>query len=549
MAHSRRHLILAVAAGLALADASVVTLALPQLLTELNASVEGVAAVIGVYTIVLALALLPAARLRESIGARRLGAGGLALFGTACVGCAAAGSLELLLALRAVQALGAAAALIAAFDLLGAGTEGGPGRRLWSTAAVVGFAAGPALGGLLTQLFDWRAIFVAQVPVALAGAAASLFPGKVEKTDQRASDGTATRGPLIALALLSAALTAVLFLLVLLLVAGWNEEPLAAAVAVSVLPLGALATRNAQGDPRMRAATGCVLVAAGTLCLATLPLASLWWTLVPQLLAGAGIGLALPALAGELLPERNPSDAARLLVARHAGIAVALLALAPIVASKLDSSTERAKERGVAIVLDSPLPPQEKLKLAPELLNGVDVGEPRRGLERAIERTRGDFEGEQRVEYDRLGRRADDTLTQAVADSFRLAFVITAALAALGALAVIPSPARRRSLIRVAAAAIAVPALYLILNGALAPDPVKIGDPCKERPLPAATGVPRVMQDAALISLDQIACHFGSSREELVLALADASEARRYKKRYGVDPRSAGNLLEGLIGG
>src|SRR5213078_657389 len=157
------------------------------------------------------------------------------------------------------------------------------------------------------------------------------------------------RGPMITLGLLSASLTAVLLLLVLLLVAGWNEEPVVAALAVSVLPLAALATRNASGNPRMLAATGCLLVAAGTLCLAFLPQASIFWTLVPQLLAGAGIGLALPKLAGELLPERSPAEAARLLTARHAGIALALLILAPVVASNLDSATERAKEHGVAI--------------------------------------------------------------------------------------------------------------------------------------------------------------------------------------------------------
>jgi hypothetical protein len=94
-----------------------------------------------------------------------------------------------------------------------------------------------------------------------------------------------------------------------------------------------------------------------------------------------------------------------------------------------------------------------------------------------------------------------------------------------------------------------VPLVYLLLHGALAPEPVKIANPCKERKLPPGSGLPGVVQDAALISLDQIACHFGSSREQLVLALADPGEARRYKARYGVDPRSAGNLLEGLIGG
>src|SRR3954447_18662871 len=225
-AGARTRIAVAAAAAIALADASIVTLAMPRLLTELDATVEGVAAVIGVYTVVLALALLPAERLRLRWGARLLGIGGLVLFGLACVGCAAAGSLELLLVLRAVQALGGAAALVAAFDLLDAGDAGGPGRRLWSTAAVVGFAAGPALGGLLTQLFDWRAIFVAQVPVALAGAAAASLTREPQPSHVTRRETASTRGPMLALAGLSAALTAVLFLLVLLLVAGWNEEPL-----------------------------------------------------------------------------------------------------------------------------------------------------------------------------------------------------------------------------------------------------------------------------------------------------------------------------------
>jgi MFS family permease len=543
---SRRQVVLAVAAGLALADASIVTLALPRLLTELDATVEGVAAVIGVYTIVLAVALLPAERLRRRWGPRRLGAAGLAVFGAACVGCAAAGSLELLLVLRALQALGAAAALVSGFALLRTGT----GPRLWSAAAVVGFAAGPALGGVLTQLFDWRAIFVAQVPVAFAGAAAALASrSQPEPASQEPAGVTSTRGALAALALLSAALTAVLFLLVLLLVAGWNEEPLAAAVAVSVLPAAALLTRNARGNARMRAATGCVLVAAGTLCLAFLPLASLWWTLVPQMLAGAGIGLALPALAGELLPEREPRDAARLLTARHAGIALALLVLAPVVASNLESATERAKERGVAIVLDSPLPPQDKIGLAPGLLDGVSQSEPRRGLQRALDKNRGTYSGANRAEYDRLGRKADDTLIEAVAESFRAAFVITAALALMAALAVLPSPARRRSFARLAVAAAAVPVAYVLLYAALSPTPVKIADPCKKRSLPRASGIPGLMQDVGLNGLDRIACQFGSSREQLVLALADPGERARYKREHGVDPRAGGNLLQGLIGG
>src|SRR5918912_953881 len=84
-------------------------------------------------------------------------------------------ALTALLLARGVQALGGAAGLMAAFALLH--SVPGRGRRLWVAAAVVATAAGPALGGLLTEAFSWRAIFVAQIPVALlAAGAAALGP-------------------------------------------------------------------------------------------------------------------------------------------------------------------------------------------------------------------------------------------------------------------------------------------------------------------------------------------------------------------------------------
>ena len=100
---------IALAAGLALADAAVVTLALPQVLVELDTTVEGVAAVIGVYTAVLALAL----PLSAALHGPTTGTAGALLFAAASIGCASADSLELLLAMRALQALGGAAMLAA----------------------------------------------------------------------------------------------------------------------------------------------------------------------------------------------------------------------------------------------------------------------------------------------------------------------------------------------------------------------------------------------------------------------------------------------------
>src|SRR5262245_31202805 len=97
---SARPLVLAIAAGLGLADASIVTLALPDILSELHTSVEGVAAVIGAYTVVLAVTLVPFERLASTVSLRAVGAGGFALFAVASAACAAADSLTVLLVSR-----------------------------------------------------------------------------------------------------------------------------------------------------------------------------------------------------------------------------------------------------------------------------------------------------------------------------------------------------------------------------------------------------------------------------------------------------------------
>ena len=318
-----------------------------------------------------------------------LGAAGFGVFALAGALCSLPEDIGGMLAFRALQAAGAAAALVAGFALL-------RGGRLWTTAAVLGTAVGPALGGALTQAFDWRAIFLFQVPLALAAAGASLAArGRVAREPAIAEPGQDARslvaraggaGALVALAAVSAALTAVLFLLVLLLVSGWSLEPLAAAAAVSVLPLAAFAGARIRAPAAVRASAGCALVGAGVLALAVLPGAAIAWIVAPQLLAGAGMGMALPALAGELLPGRTPGQAAWLLTVRHAGITLALLLIAPIVAAQLDGAVSDARERGAALVLDARLPPLDKVELAGPLVAEARHGEPARRAARGARR-------------------------------------------------------------------------------------------------------------------------------------------------------------------
>jgi MFS family permease len=642
--------LIAAASGLVLADAAIVTLALPPLLLELDTTVEDVAAVIAVYTGVLALGLPLAAALHG----RWTGPAGALLFGAASIGCASAGSLELLLVMRALQALGGAALLTAAFDAL---DGGGAGRRLWIGAAVAGTAAGPALGGLLTELFDWRAIFIAQAPVALATAPALLGaaaagrlhgaggvrrgppPGHGARrpaggaADASAPDTlraeTAPRAPrdllaALALALLSGALTAVVFLLVLLLISGWSVEPLAAAAAVSVLPLAAVAGSFVRAPAATRAVAGCVLVAGGIACLALLPEASALWTIVPQLLAGVGMGMVFPALAGELLPERTRGQAAALLSLRHAGITLVLVALAPIVAAELDEQVELARERGTAVVLDSALPPTDKIALAPRLFAEIETEDPRDALARAVARERRavgrgdrdllsrleDLEGqlgggtggllgeleeleeqyggglldelnerlggssspeELRSELDELADELDDIVLAAVDAAFSPAFAITGGMALLAAIVLLPGrrrqpgeqgtapPAaspragpggalRAGAILAALALAVALPAAYALARTELEPEPVEIADPCEERERDSVGGVEGAAEDVALDALDRAACEFGSSLEELVLALFDDESRRAYEREHWVDPRSLEELLRGIVG-
>jgi predicted MFS family arabinose efflux permease len=525
--------LLAIAAGVALADGSIVTLALPQLLRELGTSVDGVAAVLGVYCAVVAIALPVVVSARERWGSRRMGLGGLLLFAGASLGCAAAHSLPGLLSMRALQGLGAASLLMLAFDVLAAEREGLRSRRwLWTVTAVLGTAAGPALGGLLAQAFGWRAIFIAQVPVALAASLAVLARHErfaAEPAPVPAAPLTHARHrpvPMIALALTAAALSAVLFLLVLLLVSGWGFSPLQAAGAMMLVPVGAAAVRHLGGAASTRAAGGCALLGAGVLTLAFLPSPSGWWLLAPLLVAGAGMGLALPAIAGELLHERTPRHAARLLAVRHAGIALALVLLAPIIAVQVRAASAHAELQGVAALLDSPVSPGEKLKLAPVVARSVKSSDPRAALADALTAGSGGLSASDRAALGSLRRQGDAIIVQAAGDSVRAAFLITGLLALLAAALLRPPRlalgAQRRGLRALAglsAAIVLLPAGYAVAKQATPSGAPRLAAPCKSGPTPHAGGFAGLLQSLAIGGLDSVACSEGITREQLVMSL------------------------------
>lgn len=420
--------------GLVLADSSVVILALPAIYREFGAEVADVAWVITSFNLALAVAAVPAAALVPRIGAERLCAFGLAGFAAASLTCALAPSLSVLIGARAVQGLAGAAAVCAALELLPAVTGGErEAARAWAAAGVVGAALGPAVGGLLTELLSWQTIFIVQVPLALAPIAVIGVRGSRTRPERAGRPHLAANA---ALALLSAGLTAALFLLVLLLIEGWRMSPIAAAVVVSVLPAASILTGPLEGHVmpvRTRVAAGAILGAGGLAALGLMPGSGWWWTVPPQVLVGIGLALALGGLTDAALAGRSrvALHGGVTIASRHAGIVLGLVLLTPVFVGDLARQQDRAEKRGVELVLDSQIAPTTKLALANVLVEDVR-GAPGRLPDITQSFAKVEPDADERAEYAALAARLERELDRAATSSFSRSFLFAALLALLG---------------------------------------------------------------------------------------------------------------------
>jgi predicted MFS family arabinose efflux permease len=431
--------LLGLAVGLALADSSVVTLALPDIVSRFGVSITDVAWVLISYNLVLAAGAVPSAHLAR--GRPRLYcAAGLVVFAAASLACGLASDFAVLVAGRCVQAVGAALVVATALVLL-AGVEGSERRaaHVWARAGVLGAALGPAIGGILTQLAGWEAIFFAQAPVALLPLFA-LWRLHGDRPPAVARAGRPHVGANLALLLGSAALSAALFLLVILLVNGWSIDPAAAGLVVTLMPLAAIAAGRLapRGTSRVvRAATGFILIAGGLAALGLLPDVGWGWTVAPQLLVGAGLGLTVAALTEQALAGRahQAVHGGWTIASRHAGIVLGLIVLTPVFTHELARNQEEATRAGAAIVLDSSIEPLHKLGVAQEVLRTIDEADGRLpDIRPAFAADAGDAD---RGELRRVGDALQQQLERAVTSAFGPPFLIASlfALGALGAVA------------------------------------------------------------------------------------------------------------------
>jgi MFS family permease len=153
---------LALIALLSSLGAGAPNVALPVIARDFDAAFAAVQWVVVAYLLAGTALVVAVGRLADIYGRRRLLSAGVVLFTAASAACALAPDLGTLIAARAAQGLGAAAMMALAMSFVGqtvAGNKAGAVMGLIGTMSAVGAALGPSLGGALTAIYDWRAIF------------------------------------------------------------------------------------------------------------------------------------------------------------------------------------------------------------------------------------------------------------------------------------------------------------------------------------------------------------------------------------------------------
>lgn len=209
---SRRGLlgVLLVAQLMVILDISAVNVALPDMADDLSIGGGDVGWVITSYSLIFGSLLLLGGRASDRLGRRRLFLAGLTVFTMASFASALSLSASMLFAARAGQGLGAAMLSPAALSIITTafqGKERAKALSAWGAVGGAGAAIGVLLGGLLTEVADWRAIFYINLPigVALAVAAFNVAPVDPARPNWRGLD---VRGAALATSSLAAVLYA-----------------------------------------------------------------------------------------------------------------------------------------------------------------------------------------------------------------------------------------------------------------------------------------------------------------------------------------------------
>lgn len=161
---------ISIAVALIIVDSTIVNVAIPSIVKELDISSTAVQWVQETYTLVFASLLLVFGTLADRFGRRRLLLIGVVIFALASVLAALAGDGTLLIASRTVQGVGGAMILPASLSIINAtfiGKERAIAFAVWGSTIGGMAAVGPLLGGWLTTYFSWRWAFGINVPLGI----------------------------------------------------------------------------------------------------------------------------------------------------------------------------------------------------------------------------------------------------------------------------------------------------------------------------------------------------------------------------------------------
>ena len=214
-------------------DATVVSTALPRMQADLHAGLTSLQWTLNAYGIAFAAGIITAAALGDRFGRRRIFTIGLALFTVASAACALAPSASDLIAARTVQGLGGAIVLPLSLTIL---TTAFPAERRGTIVGIYGglaglaVAAGPLIGGLVTQGINWHWIFWINVPIGVTAVTLSLrlLPE---------SHGARERLDLTGVALVTGGVVAIVWALVRANQAGWASPEIVTTLAAGTVLL------------------------------------------------------------------------------------------------------------------------------------------------------------------------------------------------------------------------------------------------------------------------------------------------------------------------
>jgi EmrB/QacA subfamily drug resistance transporter len=369
-------------------DVNAVVVALPAIGRSFHLPAGELQWVVTAYVLAFAGCLLPAGRLADLFGHRRLFMTGLLIFTIASLACGFAQATPMLIAARAAQGLGAAVTAPAALAIITTSFDAGQRRNaalgVWTAVAAGGGAAGLVVGGLVTEALGWEWIFFVNVPVGVAALALSPLVLPAGRSDQasRGLDltGAATVtgglvllvfafshaqragvGSPVVLATLGGAL---LLLVVFVLVERWTRSPL--------LPLELFRNRGLVGSLAVAAALTATTSSAAVLTTlylqnvlgyapSTAGLAALPLSLAviagsaggPRLIRRLGaratmsVGLSGVAAAAGLLATRITVGGGIGYVLAAGALAGSGLGAASVAATSTGASSVRADQRGL----------------------------------------------------------------------------------------------------------------------------------------------------------------------------------------------------------